>query len=128
MYLGSHTYCHTCLEGLIKAKNDDDTEFIIKCPQCLNEHLIPNGSIESFPRNLAIQQLLDIKPTQLVSDKHCESCMSEFAFSNCLHCSKLVCLDCKDKHRVEFKNKIEKSISILNEKCSKFIGKQCIQI
>lgn len=49
--------------------------------------------------------------------------MSDFGFSNCLHCSKLVCLDCKDKHRVEFKNKIEKSISILNEKCNKFIGR-----
>ncbi|CAF0790890.1 unnamed protein product [Adineta ricciae] len=90
-----HTYCTKCLNELC-ARNDT-----VICPQCRKEHDVPPGGITVFPRNLSYQQLLDIRTEQLVSTRQCQVCDKKRAFSDCLHCHKAVCLDCKQMHRRE---------------------------
>lgn len=61
-----HTYCTKCLNEL---SSGNDT---IICPQCREEHRVPSGGIQRFPRNLSYQQLLDIRTEQLVSTRQCQ--------------------------------------------------------
>jgi len=90
-----HTYCTKCLNELCAGS---DT---IICPQCRKQHDVPTAGVNIFPRNLSYQQLLDIRTEQLVSTRQCQICDKKRAFSDCLHCHKAVCLDCKQLHREE---------------------------
>ncbi|CAF3802124.1 unnamed protein product [Adineta steineri] len=90
-----HTYCTKCLNELCAGS---DT---IICPQCRQQYDVPTAGIALFPRNLSYQQLLDIRTEQLVSTRQCQVCDKKRAFSDCLHCHKAVCLDCKQIHRQE---------------------------
>ena len=89
----------------------------------MSDHIV-NGkkcSEEAFPRNLALQQMLDIKPHFDIS---CESCKSDFAISNCIHCDLFVCLECKNNHKVEFMEELNDSTKNLSRISSEFICKQ----
>ncbi|CAF0836348.1 unnamed protein product [Didymodactylos carnosus] len=92
-----HTYCTKCIQELCEGS---DT---IICPQCRAQHPIQQkqDGVLQFPRNITYQQLLDIKTEQLVSTRQCQVCDKKRAFSDCLHCKKAVCLDCKKLHRRE---------------------------
>ena len=103
--------------------SDEYNQIKITCPQCLSDHIVKGKSSieEAFPRNLALQQMLEIKPTQLLSDKRCESCTLEYAFSSCLHCELLVCLECKSKHKSVLLEEFNKNTTELGHLCTNFI-------
>lgn len=131
----SHTYCTVCL---IKMTNNNQDQ-IIKCPQCMVVHKIDpnnsssnansncygiaNGGIYTFPKNLALEQLLEIKPTELISSKMCDLCGVNYAFTKCLHCMNICCLECKDKHRMESKDKLNKLFENLIFKSNLIVNK-----
>lgn len=123
----SHTYCTNCLIDLSHHSDNDLDEDVhkITCPTCNETHKLNDEkrkSIEKFPRNLALKQLIDLKPTQLISDKFCESCSVSYAFTNCLHCLKSVCIQCRDSHRKKLKETIELNLKSLQQNCEQFIG------
>ena len=125
---GSHTYCQSCLNQLVDLAGDTNEpidRIKITCPECLTEHTLDSkASIEdAFPRNLALQQMLEIRPTHMISDTYCESCASEFAFSNCIHCDQVVCFECKNKHKVELIGDLNTNTHILRKNCKSFICK-----
>lgn len=119
----SHTYCTDCLINLSQTEFECDNGIKIICPTCSEVHMLKDAtSIKMFPRNLALKQLIDIKPTQLVSDKYCESCNVSYAFTNCLHCSLCFCLDCKEKHSEILKEEAQNKSKLLEQNCEDFIG------
>jgi len=120
----SHTYCFNCLFNLSQKNVDcDNNEMKITCPTCSEVHPLKDvASINMFPRNLALKQLIDIKPTQLVSDKYCEECNISHAFTNCLHCSLCFCLGCKEKHSEILKDEAQIKSNLLEQNCEDFIG------
>ncbi|UJR23538.1 hypothetical protein I4U23_026527 [Adineta vaga] len=114
-----HTYCTKCLNELC-AGND-----AIICPQCRRQHDVPSAGINVFPRNLSYQQLLDIRTEQLVSTRQCQVCDKKRAFSDCLHCHKAVCLDCKRIHRQELTTTTDTLLMNLSEStdlCKDMLG------
>ena len=126
----AHTYCTLCL---IKITNNNfDTS--IRCPQCLSEHKIAKnpsdcgvnnkaGGIYTFPKNLALEQLIEIKPTQLVSSNKCECCNIKYAFTKCLHCLKICCLECKEAHGDDCKKRLSHLFDNLVSKSNSIIEK-----
>lgn len=98
----SHTYCTPCLNKMHNLQANS-----IKCAQCLIEHKLDSASgVHVFPKNLALQQLIELKPTELISFKQCDSCNVNYAFTTCLHCAKVICLECKESHLNEFKDSL----------------------
>jgi hypothetical protein len=113
----SHTYCTECLEKMCNLK-----EKLILCAQCRVEHKFSGNLANSFPKNLALQQLISIKPLELLSLNRCDECNSNYAFTNCLHCAKVVCLECKEKHLNEFKEDLfDNLFTKLIKRCNSMI-------
>ena len=122
----AHTYCTMCL---IKMTNSN-LETVLKCPQCLECHNLTSSDnnnkvsgIFIFPKNLALEQLLEIKPTQLVSSNKCECCNLNYAFTKCLHCLKVCCLECKEAHGNDCKKKLNSLFDSLVSKSNLIIEK-----
>jgi hypothetical protein len=115
----SHTYCTICL---VKITNNN-VDSLIKCPQCLRVHNIEDKGIIMFARNLALEQLIDLKPTQIVSSNKCEVCCLNYGFTKCLHCFKVCCLECKETHRDECKVKLNGLFDDLISKSNLIIDK-----
>lgn len=99
----------------------NDLKIRLNCPECSKEVLI--DSIDSIPRNLAIQQFLDIKPIEIQSEKKCDECNNNFnELTTCLHCSNSICLECKSKHLKEFEIQLKRKLFNLNEKYNNYIS------
>lgn len=125
----SHTYCTFCLNQLAFISDNNQCEkslssqeIKLTCPQCLNEHVLngKNNVSEAFPKNLALQQILDIKPHL---DTICEVCQINFAVSNCIDCKFLVCSECKSNHKITFIDELNKDTKKLSQICNEFICK-----
>uniref|UniRef100_T1JAZ0 RING-type domain-containing protein n=1 Tax=Strigamia maritima TaxID=126957 RepID=T1JAZ0_STRMM len=97
-----HTFCmDPCLEGLI-----DYIRRQIKCPECRAEHRIPYQGIQGYPTNVTLMRFLelhfevtgetpDLTPTV---KERCGVCSEKAYLTQCGHCDKKVCPDCKDAH------------------------------
>jgi tripartite motif-containing protein 71 len=117
----AHTYCTVCLRRMSNGKSK------IKCAQCLVDHPMESSARDTdncvliFPKNLALQQLLDLKPTQLLSSNQCDDCKLNYAFTKCFHCTKFICLECSKAHRVNFKNDLNKLFNSLINTCNSIV-------
>ncbi len=117
----SHTYCTDCLKRMSNGQNK------IQCPQCLVEHRMETTAQENencilvFPKNLALQQLLDLKPTQLLSSNECDDCRLNYAFTKCFHCTNFICLLCSKIHRACYKNDLNKLFNSLINTCNSIV-------
>ena len=92
-----HTFCENpCLEKLVNSKTNT-----LQCPLCRVVHNIPKGGIRELKTNKTIVDLVDITATSNTADAsktECEVCFSKDHTDGCLHCSKMVCADCKTRH------------------------------
>ncbi|TRY79491.1 hypothetical protein TCAL_16027 [Tigriopus californicus] len=98
-----HSYCmEPCMEGLV-----DYVKRQVKCPECRAEHRIPYDGIQQFPTNYTLQKFLELHSEitgelpDLNADavmSRCNVCSEKAYVSNCAHCDKKVCDECKNAH------------------------------
>ena len=51
-----HTYCKGCLEDLVKKARDDH----VTCPQCKEDHRLPEEGVDGFKTYFTIKNLLEL--------------------------------------------------------------------
>ena len=92
-----HTFCEKpCLDKLVDSKTNT-----LQCPLCRAVHNIPKGGIQELKNNKTIAYLVEITEESKTDDDaktQCEVCVSNDYIDGCLHCSKMVCADCKTRH------------------------------
>ena len=92
-----HTFCEKpCLDKLVNSSSNT-----LKCPLCRAVHNIPKGGIRELKTNKTIADLVELTATSntaVDAKTECEVCFSKDYIDGCLHCSKMVCADCKTRH------------------------------
>ena len=100
-----HSYCKSCLEGLLKASQHQEKKQIT-CPQCKESHTVPQQGVDSFKTYFTINNLLELLHIHEVSSEGvgdailCESGLDENpAFARCLSCAEYLCESCFTIHQ-----------------------------
>ncbi|CAH1784796.1 unnamed protein product [Owenia fusiformis] len=94
-----HVYCVECLDKLVVGEQRN-----LKCPECKEEHVIPEGGVEGFKTSFIHDDISstlfqtydkDGKPT-------CSICVTQdkntVARVMCLNCGKVLCVKCRQSH------------------------------
>ena len=100
-----HSYCKSCLEGLLKASQQQEKKQLT-CPQCKESHNVPHQGVDSFKTYFTINNLLELLHIHEVSSGgvgkviQCESGLDEnSAFARCLSCAEYLCESCFTIHQ-----------------------------
>ncbi|XP_058457343.1 RING finger protein nhl-1 isoform X2 [Malaya genurostris] len=98
-----HSFCmEPCMDGLI-----DYVKRQVKCPECRAEHRIPYQGVQGFPTNVTLQRFLELHieitgelpdPTSGQVMERCNVCSEKAYCTQCVHCDKKICPDCKSAH------------------------------
>ncbi|XP_055531715.1 RING finger protein nhl-1 isoform X1 [Wyeomyia smithii] len=98
-----HSFCmEPCMDGLI-----DYVKRQVKCPECRAEHRIPYQGVQGFPTNVTLQRFLELHieitgelpdPTSGQVMERCNVCSEKAYCTQCVHCEKKICADCKSAH------------------------------
>ena len=89
-----HTYCLTCLQGLVNDQNND-----LSCPQCRTKHEIPNGDVANYLSDFSILPELEIAraSTKRQETTICGLCtVGEVAVGYCRDCGEYLCECCQN--------------------------------
>ena len=96
----SHTYCESCLEGILKQSG---TTSNLTCPQCRAQHQVPAGGPKAFLTDLAITQDIEAKKWyKQMSTKQstCGVCEHKgVTISYCPQCEAFLCSYCAGAHK-----------------------------
>ena len=130
-----HTYCKGCLEGLIKASQQNQDEKQLTCPQCKEIHEVPSRGVDSFKTYFTINNLIELLHIHEVSSEEfggkiqCESGLDENpAFARCLNCSEYLCESCFTIHQRLKATKDHNMLTLENiKKSDKKLGVQSVQ-
>ncbi|CAL8147811.1 unnamed protein product [Orchesella dallaii] len=108
-----HSFCmEPCMEGLV-----DYVRRQVKCPECRAEHRVGYQGVQAFPTNVTLQRFLELHvdltgelpdPTSNQIMERCQICSEKQYCSNCAHCDKKVCPDCKEAHIDVLKREIQR--------------------
>ena len=139
-----HSFCVECISKHIECNEDHG---VYKCPTCMNEHPIPTEGVHGLPTDFTKDELCRIvRMGKIASSKEqarhrmsqssfdhvedgraspraCDLCLAldkeviSHSVATCLHCSKMLCLECKEQHQVNEATKLH-SISDLQEQSS----------
>ncbi|XP_002736356.1 RING finger protein nhl-1-like [Saccoglossus kowalevskii] len=126
-----HTFCQSpCLENLIDIRVRK-----LKCPECRMEHRVPGNGVRGFPNNVTISRFLDIPAEALSSTinggrnmqgggnfHQCGTCqigLQDGTTSQCTHCKRNFCENCKPGHANEVKLDIGRFINQLRRNTPK---------
>ncbi|NXX51326.1 TRI59 protein, partial [Tricholaema leucomelas] len=95
----SHTFCRSCLEGVIQASSNFSIwrplRIPLKCPNCRSVSEIPAGAVESLPINFAVKAIIEKSRREAPA---CTATCSQHSMQPlniyCLLDRKLVCGHC----------------------------------
>ncbi|KAL3846934.1 hypothetical protein ACJMK2_017875 [Sinanodonta woodiana] len=92
-----HTFCHKCLEGLVR-------DWTVVCPTCRIKHTVPGDNIKNFPKENTRRSLRDFVRLKRKSHQiHCKDCPdSGIAAYFCKECQAFMCAECTHAHLRNF--------------------------
>ena len=107
----NHTFCHACLEKLIKTDRKADLYVVekrIRCPTCRKKTILPSGSLSKLPINFDLPKMNDhlrlqdtlrkmemLKPLCEMFSRHKSR---PTATKICIECVRKLCDDCAEHH------------------------------
>lgn len=93
-----HTFCKSCLDGLVSETHETGPKSTLKCPECRAEHDVPDSGISGFLTDYSLE-------ASLVASRHaeteplkqtCGECDGgELAVAYCHDCEAFVCESCR---------------------------------
>ncbi|PNF25479.1 hypothetical protein B7P43_G05998 [Cryptotermes secundus] len=102
-----HTYCLSCLQGLVQP-----TSKAVDCPDCGLQVPLrttgPDGVVE-LPPNLYLDSLLTVLQQDIAcgaGDQRCSRCQTVGSASSCQHCRQAFCTVCWASHITELKSQL----------------------
>ena len=97
-----HSFCLECLALCLCKRNSGESAL---CPLCGAMFQIPNDGVDSLPRNIFIQKLIEAKtsPTSTDFEKKCDICSGQgipnIAHKFCIECQQNMCAQCSQGHK-----------------------------
>ena len=87
-----HSFCFQCLQRHYEDMNPGDD---VSCPVCRSEFQIPQGGLNSLPRNFFLQNLIEAKDMQntetgTLCDEHPDQRLELY----CIDCATNICMKC----------------------------------
>ncbi|PIK41347.1 hypothetical protein BSL78_21797 [Apostichopus japonicus] len=93
-----HRYCKECLDSLLQRNNG-----IISCPDCREEHLVPNEGVDGFKTDFNIKNITEfIQLQDSLKNKPLQMCIGcakkQVITTYCFKCNDFLCQGCHDYH------------------------------
>jgi hypothetical protein len=100
-----HTFCLKCLQGILKAKANNNKEKL-SCPQCRTEFLVGSQNLQDLPKNFTVADLVCSLPANSQCANLGDGDQHGPVQHVCLDCWDELCLTCSNFHT---KTKLTKS-------------------
>ena len=121
-----HSFCLECLALCLCHRNSGESAL---CPLCGAMFQIPNDGVDSLPRNIFIQKLIEAKtsPTSTDSEKKCDICsgqgITNIAHEFCIECQQNMCVQCSQGHKFITSTKLHEVLTLEDQTETKLMLK-----
>lgn len=120
-----HTYCRKCVESLAKQKSASDEpekkNSTVVCPQCSEEHTLPEGGAGELPEFVTFSQLVTLLEVYKAGEPGSHSSQpltcgngrdSNPASGRCLECATYLCESCLELHKMQVSSRKHTNVTL----------------